>query len=211
MGGSLQDLIPGLREAVELYRAEAFEAFAGVEPKICQAVEIRPLTSRMFMDLEGGECAFVARVDRPVDETDIGVFLWRCSPFYERGNEDLRRYFQANLVFLPFVDARTEIYDFLRRSLAGMPLWKGKVRATPGVGQWQSRLVHMFAKEYGWTEDYILDLPLRRLWQYANRIVEDSDPAYKEQAPAALKLRADFLERVNTPVSTQPPGTPGLN
>lgn len=207
MGGSLQELIPGLAEAVERYRAEAFEAFAGVEPKICSAIEVRPLTSRMFMDLEGGECAFVARTGRRVDETDVGVLLWRCSPFYERGNEDLRRFFQANLVWMPFEDARDQIFDYLRRSLAGMPLWKGKVWATPGVGQWQSRLVHMFAKEYGWTEDYILDLPLRRLWQYANRIVEDADPSYKEQAPAALKLRAEFLERANL----KPPATPGVN
>jgi hypothetical protein len=207
MVGSLQDLIPGLREAVEQYRSEAFEAFAGVEPKIFRAIEIQPLTARMFMDLEGGECAFVAKSDRPVDERDIGVFLWRCSPYYQRGNEDLRRLFQASLVPLPFEDVRDEIFEYLRRSLAGMPLWKGKLRASPGVGQWQSRIVHMFAKEYGWTEDYILDLPLRRLWQYANRIVEDADPAYKEQAPAALKLRAEFLTKINA----QPPATPGLN
>lgn len=211
MGGSLQDLIPGLAEAVEKYRAEAFEAYAGVEPKICRAVEIRPLTPRMFMDLEGGECGFVAQVGRKVDESDVGVLLWRCSPFYERGNEDLRRFFQANLVWMPFEDARDEIFEYLRRSLAGMPLWKGKVGATPGVGQWQSRVVHMFAKEYGWTEDYVLDLPLRRLWQYANRILEAADPSYKEQAPAALRVRAEFLARANAPANLNPPATPGVN
>lgn len=204
MAGALQDLIPGLREAVEKYRAEAHEAFAGIEPKILGAVDVRPLTARMFMDLEGGECAFVARVDREVDESDVGVLLWRCSPFYVRGDDNLRRFFQANLVWMPFDEAKAAIFEYLRRSLAGMPLWRGKLRATPGVGQWQSRLVHMFAKEYGWSEDYILDLPLRRLWQYANRILEDADPAYKEQAPAALRLRAEFLQRLNARAAAAP-------
>lgn len=197
MASTLYDLIPGLREAEERYRSESFEAFAGVEPKICGTVEIKPLTARMFADLEGGECAFLPPIKREVDETDVGVLLWRCSPYYARGDEDLRRFFQGSLAVLPFEDTKNEIFEYLRRSLAGMPLWKGKLRATPGIGQWQARLVHMFAKEYGWTEDVILDLPFRRLWQYANRIVEEADPAYKEQAPAALRLRSEYLQSLN--------------
>lgn len=193
MTPSLHDLIPGLRDAEQKYRDESTEAFAGVEPKICGRVDIRPLTARMFLDLQGGDNGLVMKTSRPVNETDVMVLLWRCSPIYVRGDDDVRRFFQATLVDLPAEDAILDCLDYVRRSLAGQPLWKGKQRATPGVGQWAARLVHIFAKEYGWTEDYVLDMPFRRLWQYANRIMEDADATYKEQAPEALRLRQKWL------------------
>ncbi len=205
MAGNLYDLIPGLRESDDRYRSEAAEAFAGVEPMICGAIEILPLTPRMFLDLEGGECSFVARTGREIDFRDVGLLLWRCSPMYKPRDADLQRLFQATLAALPFADARDEIAEYLRRSLAGMPLWKGKVGGSPGggVAVWASRLVHLFAKEYGWTESAVLEMPFRRLWQYANRILEGADPSYKEQCPESLEIRAKFLQRLNAGV---PPG-----
>ncbi len=199
MSQGLHDLIPGLREAERRYRDEAHESFAGVEARICGKVQVLPMTARMFLDLQGGDNGLVMRNDRPVNEEDVAVLLWRCSPLYSRADEDLRRFYQATLLELPYEDAVVDCLEYVRRSLAGQPLWKGKARATPGVGQWAARLVHIFAKEYGWTEDYVLDLPLRRLWQYANRIMEDADPTYKEQAPDALRLRQLWLEQQNAP------------
>jgi hypothetical protein len=193
MSKTLHDLIPGLREAESRYRDENAEAFAGVEPKICGRVEIAPLTARMFLDLQGADSPLVGRSDRYPEPADVQVMLWRCSPLYKRGDDDLRRFYQATLIELPFEEAVEGLLEYVRRSLAGQPLWKGSIRATPGVGNWAARLVHLFAKEYGWTEDYVLDLPMRRLWQYANRIMEDADATYKEQAPEALRIRQAWL------------------
>lgn len=198
MSKTLHDLIPGLREAETRYRDENAEAFAGIEPKICGRVEIAPLTARMFLDLQGADCALVCNVGRPVNDEDVRVMLWRCSPLYRKGDDEVRRFFQASLLELPFEEAVEGLLEYVRRSLAGQPLWKGSIRATPGVGNWAARLVHIFAKQYGWTEDYVLDLPLRRLWQYANRIMEDADATYKEQAPEALRLRQSWLLTKNT-------------
>lgn len=197
MSKTLHDLIPGLRDALARYREENSEAFAGVEPKICGRVEIAPLTARMFLDLQGAENALICRDDRGPDPVDVQVMLWRCSPLYKRGDDDLRRFYQATLLELPFEQTVEDLLEYVRRSLAGQPLWKGSVRATPGVGNWAARLVHIFAKEYGWTEDYVLDLPFRRLWQYANRILEDADSTYKEQPAEALRLRAAWLKQKN--------------
>lgn len=190
---TLHELIPGLREAEARYRDENAEAFAGVEPKICNRVEVAPLTARMFLDLQGGDNALVSSTDRSPAPADVQVMLWRCSPFYKRGDDDLRRLYQAALLGLPFDQAVEDLLEYVRRSLAGQPLWKGSIRATPGVGNWSARLVHIFAKEYGWTADYVLDLPLRLLWQFANRILEDADSTYKEQAPEGLRIRAEWL------------------
>lgn len=197
MSKNLHDLIPGLREAEERHRDESAEAFAGIEPKICGRVEILPMTARMFLDLQGADNPLVCRtVRRPAPE-DVQVMLWRCSPLYKRGDDELRRFYQATLLELPFDQTVEDLLEYVRRSLAGQPLWKGSVRATPGVGNWAARLVHIFAREYGWTEDCVLDLPFRRLWQYANRIMEDADATYKEQAPGAMELRAAWLKSTN--------------
>ncbi len=154
------------------------------------------MTARMFLDLQGGENGLVMNVARPANEQDLMVLLWRCSPAYCR-DDAARRFFQATLIELPYADAIIEALEYVARSLRGQPLWKGTVRATPGVGNWASRLVHIFAKEYGWSEDYVLDMPFRRLWQYANRIMEDADPTYKEQSPGALRLRQLWLQEQN--------------
>lgn len=204
MTPTLQTLIPGIREAEARYRSEAQEAFADFEPKICGMVEISPLTPLMMTDLEGGENRFVAG-EGTADAGDIGVLLWRCSPFYKRGDDSLRRFFQANLAPLPYDKTREEIAEYLRRSLGGMPLWRRDGSAS-SVATWQSRLVHSFAKEYGWTEEYILNRPFRRLWQYANRMLESEDPKYSERCPEALRIRAAWLVQANTA-----PAHPGRN
>jgi hypothetical protein len=55
----------------------------------------------------------------------------------------------------------------------------------------------MFAKEYGWAEEVTLNLPFRRLWQYANRILEDGDPKFRETYPAAARIRNRWLQEQN--------------
>ena len=194
MSGTLQDLIPGLREAEERYRSEAQEAFADAEPRIAGAVEILPMTPQMFIDLEGAECGFVVQLERGIDERDLAIFLWRCSPYYQRGNDELRRFFIGSLAPMSFRLLEEGVWEYLRRTLSGMPLWKSKPGASRGVAAWPSRLVHLFATNYGWTEKETLNCPLRRLWQYANRILEEKDPNYTEHAPAALELRARYLQ-----------------
>jgi len=199
MSRSLQDLIPGLREADEEYRNLALEAFAGVEPKIAGVIEILPLTARMLLELEGAECALVTGCGRAADETDVALFLWRCSPHYERGNETLRRFFIGSLAPIPFGLARDDILAYLERALAGMPLVKNSSSAASGVSAWPSHLVHLLAKEYGWSEEYILDLPLRRLFQYVNRILESKDPDYRERSQKSMELRRRYLLNASTP------------
>ncbi len=200
MANGLSDLIPGLREAEDAYRQENAEAFAGIEPAICGMVEIAPLTPKMFIDLDGAENAFFSRSGTDISAGDICAFLWRCSPHYSFGKPDsvtLRRLFNASLVVLPAQRAVTEIEEYIRRSWSGMPLWKSSGRPEQGLAQWPSRLVHMFGKEYGWLEDYTLNLPFRRLWQYANRILESNDPDFRELCAKAMKARSQFLIKMN--------------
>ncbi|MBS0328218.1 MAG: hypothetical protein JSR30_00065 [Proteobacteria bacterium] len=198
MAPGLSDLIPGLREAEDSYRQANAEAFAGVEPDICGMVRILPLTPQMFIELDGAGNAFFAKAGTAISPADVAIFLWRVSPFFTREDVALRRLHTANSGILPYDRAVDEITAYIRRSWAGMPLWKRKAGGEGGMGQWPARLVHMFASEYGWTEEYILNLPFRRLWQYANRVLEEHDPKFREQSAEVMRLRQEWLIRANS-------------
>lgn len=192
------DFIPGLREAEVRYRQENAEAFAGVEPNICGGVEVLPFTPQMFVELDGAGNAFFGERGTPITPADVAVFLWRVSPYFLRGDENLRRFHIGNSAILPYDRAVTEVQEYITRAWAGMPLWPGKAGSGHGLGQWPARLVHIFAKEYGWLEEYTLNLPFRRLWQYANRILEEADPKYREKCGAAMRIQTDWLIEQNT-------------
>jgi hypothetical protein len=201
MANGLSDLLPGLREAEDSYRQASAEAFAGIEPKIAGMVDIAPFTPAMFIDLDGAQNAFFSPPGTPITPADVCAFLWRCSPYYTRtdpGADDIRRFFQANLYVVPYNQAVDDINAYVKRAWLGMPLWKTKVQpeGEKALAQWPARLVHMFAKEYGWLEAYTLNLPFRRLWQYANRILEEHDPKFKEQCSEVLRMRADLLTKL---------------
>jgi len=190
------DFIPGLREAEAKYRDEQTEAFAGVEPDICEIVAVLPFTPQMFIELSGAENAFLAqKVIKPVD---VAQFLWRVSTGFDRTDKAKRQAFNQYVSLLPFDQAVDETLDYVNRAWATMPLWPGGGAATPSAGIWPSRIVDIFASEYGWTEEYILNLPFRRLWQYANRVLERKNEKYVQRCPEALRLRAEWLKSVNS-------------
>ncbi len=195
-----QRLLPAIQGAEVQYKEQNSIAFAGIEPSIVGMVEILPLTPKMFLDLEGAGNAFFAPKGTEITVGDLAAFLWRCSPYYSFGRPDsiaTRRFFNANLFVVPFHRAVDEIEEYIVRAWSGMPLWRKSPTSAANLAQWPSRLVHMFAKEYGWSEEYILNLPFRRLWQYANRILESHDPDYRELCNAAMRIRQKWLEAVN--------------
>lgn len=192
----LYDLIPGLKEVEDAYRADGYEAFAGVEAPIAGTVEILPFTPQMFLELDGADNGCVVAKGKAIMPADVLIFLWRTSPKYCRDPEKRRLYF-LSVTDVVYDAAVSDIQKYIIRAWQGMPLWITNGKASPSVAQWPSRLVHMFAKNYGWSEEYILNLPFRRLWQYANRICESADPKFKEICGAGQKVRSEWLKARN--------------
>lgn len=199
MALSFDELAPKLHEARARYHASAVEAFAGVEPRLC-GVEVLPFTPRMFVELDGSGNRFLSGREEPRME-DVAAFLWRISPVYNRIDSAMRSdfIFALPIALYPSSDQEvvSQIFEYMRRAWAGMPLFKGKTSKQQSISTWISHLVHMFAKEYGWTEEYILDLPFRRLWQYANRVLEEQNPKYREMCDEEQALRAAWLQEQN--------------
>lgn len=198
----IDKLIPGEKEAAEKFRTEQILSFAGVEPDI-GAVAVKPFTPAMFIDLEIGESGFFG--GRSPGPSDLAVMLWRVSEAYERGNAAKRTQFNYFVGMMNHDEAMTGCFDYLRRAWLAMPEWPGSKGGPKSVGIWPSRLVHMFGTEYGWLEEYTLNLPFRRLWQYANRILESNSDRYVQKAPGVRSARADWLKEENRRLRMAPP------
>ncbi len=187
---TLQEAIPNLDQADESFRSEQIEAFASVEPDICGVVQVRPFTPRMFLELELQENGFFQR--RAITPVDVAVFLWRISVAFKPDDANLRTAFHHAIAFMPLQETAEDILRYIARSWKAMPSWNsGKGRTSAGV--WPARLVHMFGSEYGWSEEYVLDMPFRRLWQYSHRVMEENNPDYKQKNPLNQELRRQWL------------------
>jgi hypothetical protein len=188
------DFIPGVKEAEARFHEEQLEAFAGIEPEICGCFSPQPLTPQIYLELSGADNGFFN--SGTVTPVDVAVFLWRVSPGFKRDDKELRKTFNQFISVLSFDQAVTEILEYIRRSLAPMPQWPGSDGPT-SAGVWPSRIVDLFASEYGWSEEYTLNMPFRRLWQYANRILERKNDKYTHKCPEELALRSKWLEETN--------------
>ena len=58
-------------------------------------------------------------------------------------------------------------------------------------------IVDVFGTEYGWRESDVLDMPLKRLWQYLNAIRKRHNPDSIMFNPSD-RVRGDWLKTVNT-------------
>jgi hypothetical protein len=192
---SLESLIAGLAEAEARYRDRQLEAFLGVEPLLDGVVSLRPLTPQMHIELSaaGNLCVTSSSAPRP---QDILQFLWRCSEAFDRNDRKKRSQFFKVCSLLNYIKVVEEIDQYLIRSWSGQPLWlsSGGVKT---AGVWPSMIVHVIAGKYGWSEEQILNTPFRRLWQYLQRVFEDTIPDYRHRCPEADALRAKWLREQN--------------
>lgn len=196
MKGGFYDIIPGLAKAEDDFVLGQTEAFLNVEPLICGKIKLLPFTAQMFIELDAADSPFFRPDSSPAPE-HVAMFLWRCSPEFSRykwySTWKMNRFIKR-VAHIPYGQAVVEITEYLERAYAPLPAVKRKVTATRSFASWPSHLVHAFASEYGWSEETILNLPLRRLYQYMNRIIESNDPDFKQMCPATAKLKHAWMK-----------------
>lgn len=156
--------------------------------------EVRQMTLSDFLALRLAGNPFL--VGGKISSSDVFAFLWRLSPSYRSGNPLARRWlkFQCrkfsipamprikNVVSMPWWEVRAEaaikhlkaataeISDFVNEALQDWPM-------SPLGGGGDKRyysngvsIIDMLAREYGWTEGYILSRSMKNLLQYMKAI-----------------------------------------
>lgn len=162
--------VPGYREAREREDSIRDAAFI-LEREEIEGVSVLPMNARHFLLLAGTGSPFVC--GGSPSEVAAARFLWIVSPQFEIGESKARDKFLKRVRKLPFVATCASIHRYVDETFMDAPGGKAseKIPDTSFVAE----LVDLLAREYHWTERDILNLPLKRIFQYLRRIQKHHD------------------------------------
>jgi hypothetical protein len=203
---SLQDDIPGYREALVVEREARDYAFLALPRQIC-GIDVLPLTLRHLVTRFMINCPFLCErtvLDRPDPVGEIGAFIWHVSEARQRTRFSVLSEFHARerqhaiLAPVALEHALKEIDEYLDWTfLDAPPSGDGKTETRPSVTSVAATLIDLFASNYGWWRDQVLDAPLVELHQLLREIILRNDPKALLPNRRSGKVRGDFLNAVN--------------
>ena len=185
-----RDYSEKIAEAKDRESRSRFEAFIDSENEMIGEFEVVPLTLRKYSILS---------VSNFWQDSDSRVpilrFLWVMSPDFSTSPTEAKEFINDHWN-CQFEGYSVEINNFINRFFYFSPAKSVKAKSK-GSGEWISNMVDIFASEYGWTEDQILDLRLDRLFLYLQRIRSRNSKDAIEFSSEADKLQQEFMDIVN--------------
>lgn len=187
-------------QAVAAEQEGRLAAFALDHDVVC-GVRVRPLSLR--------HCAILELIGSPLmcgglpTQTDLLQALYVLSPDYDPHDPRGRaRWVGANAGKVPLRKVG-EIRAWFDDSLADLP--GGKRADRKPATSWAASMVDVLAHEYGWSEREILDMPVRRVWQYVRRIMlrNDSHAVFIDKSD---RIKSDWLAALNAEKETPTDG-----
>jgi len=181
--------IPGYVEACQKQDAIRDAAFLDAPLTLC-GLPVRLMTARHLAILTHCGNGFVTAGE--IKPEHIPQLLWVLSPKFECGNAKRMADVSIAISNLPFAKCVREIEAYLDDMFLDSPPSEGK----PGesYNSWLASIVDLLAREYGWRQDEILNLPLPCVFQYV-RIIRvrngDDGPQFNRLTD---KVKADFLK-----------------
>lgn len=188
-------VVPGYREAVEHENTLRDAAFLEVPETIC-GIEVLPMTPRHFILLDAIGCPCVRGGTTSAEE--IARFLWIISPEFRTVKTWFDRRVRARFVRrcrkINVAEADKQIETYIEEAFQDSP---GAQSGAAKVLDWSwiAALVHQSAAHYHWSESDILNLPLKRLFQYSRICKREENPRAIFFNPRDKARRAWLLQR----------------
>jgi len=160
----------------------------------CAGLPANPLTFRKLLLLEYAENSFVTGGE--VEAQDVVQFLWIISPEYSYDRKKAGA-FSHKVGRLKMEASVQGIIDWLEGQLRDVPRGSDAGVVTGRV--WLAQYVDLFASQYGWDDEKIMDMPLLRLGAYRSEIISRlSGESYEEPSAAKEdKIKGNWLREVN--------------
>lgn len=190
--------VPGYREALDQEREDREIPFLDLPETLC-GIEVRPFTPLALLRLDAAKNAFA--VGGFPNEIDIGFFLMVVSADYTTpsrfeqaiGIAWLRCFlFGRRIRKLKSQRAIEQIDAYLKAAYADSPGDTGQ--NSESTTCWAATLVHQLATRYGWTEEYVLNLPFQRIFQYLYLIRREINPDAQQFSKAQSVVNRHFAE-----------------
>lgn len=185
----LSDAIPGLATVSNEFREKQLEGYLGLEAPVC-GIFVAPFTPRMQLELEGSGNNFLVRGE--VNADDVLQFMHRILPNFSRSNRDQKTCLTKFLCTRDALVCATEITDYILKAHESRPDL-GSSSESFNAASWSSVLCDLFAEQYGWAWETVLDTPWRVIWQQHQRIIERKDKTYSQKAPGDRALRQKWI------------------
>lgn len=189
----MSELITGYAEASERQEQLRDSAFLNLPHSLC-GFPCAPLTPLRFAVLIHARSPFVCG-GLPLPES-VAQFLWALHPEFSYTDTAKRDAFIESVAAVEYGAALEEITAYVESELLDAPPSGGKPKEA--YWSWLASLVDIFAHEYGWSREAILNQPLSVLFQQIKIInVRNGDkgPQFNRLTDAAKNR---WLCEVNT-------------
>lgn len=172
-------------------------SFLGLTYDICD-VPVRQLTPYKYILLDFINSPFIKKTEE-LDDASIAKhvfdFIWIVSAdFKENDAEAKATFIKEKLADLDFVKAMEDIYQYINDMFLDAPPLRATVEQTkqykPQHWAWIVSYIDNLSEAYGWTDEYILHLPMPRILQYNNAIYARKMSS-GGKSPALVNPRSD--------------------
>lgn len=139
-------------------------------------IEVNQFTPQHFILLDFADNPHISGDKKPTLE-DTLQFLWVVSPEYKHKDKIAFAMFKEKYHKLDNEKMSMEIYEYLSYSLLDLIPNNTPEQSIPKTNKtpnyaWIIPYIDIIASQYGWTDEYILNLPFARILQYT-RVIEE--------------------------------------
>jgi len=132
----------------------------------CYGIKVKSMTLRHLMMLDGIETPFLKGGD--IKDEDIALFLWIVSEDYSTEAKAKKEFFKK-AVKLRLIPTINWIKEYIKKSFSDSDTMS---IGEKGQAYFISYFVDLFAREYGWSFEQIMEMPLRVGFQLLTAINE---------------------------------------
>ncbi len=174
-----------IQKAIDQAESWQSESWLNLKTEIA-GVEVNHMTLHHFLLLDGINSPFIK--NKSFSPVDVGLFLWVISPKYSLCKK-ARQEFIEEIFDLSIGLAVQEITEYLTLTFQDAESTDSDQKK---YANFVAYMVDLFGREYGWNIQYVLNLPMRQIYQLSTAIGE----RYAKQAGENYtKLRAiDMME-----------------
>lgn len=180
---------PRIAAAKDQDRREADEVLLPY-PELVGGIWVEPITIERLLLLEAVEHPVLRGGD--LTRNDVLNFFWICSPDFVAGNPKKAKKYFRKFWRVDLNRVGEELGDHLKAEFEA-----STGSDSPPPANWIITLIDALASEYGWAEDRILALPLRRAFAYAHAMMSRKGSKEIPIAKHADKVRHEYLHKID--------------
>jgi hypothetical protein len=155
-----------VRQKLDEAETHQQEAWLNLNATI-DGIEIRQMTLKDYFILQGLECPVLS--GQEFTPVQLGIFLWILSPSFKACSK-ARDEFCKKVYGVHLPTAVKEVEDYLQATFVDADTASEEKKKT--YTTFLAHQIDVYGREYGWTIDQTMNLPLRQIFQLNTAISE---------------------------------------